>query len=39
MKIRPVGIELFDTDGQTDKRTDIHNEANSGVFSILRTCP
>jgi len=29
MKIRPVGTELFHTDGRTDGRTDIHDEANS----------
>jgi len=26
-KSRPVGTELFDTDGQTDRRTDRHDEA------------
>jgi hypothetical protein len=28
MKIRPVGAELFHTDGRTDIQTDIHDEAN-----------
>jgi len=32
MKIRPVGIEFFHADGQTDK----HKEATS-LFAILRT--
>jgi hypothetical protein len=29
MKIRPVGAELFHANGQTDGRTDRHDEANS----------
>jgi len=29
MKIRPVGAELFHADGQTDGRTDTHDETNS----------
>jgi len=29
MKIRPVGVELFCADGQTDRQTDRHDEANS----------
>jgi hypothetical protein len=29
MKIRPVGAELFYVDGQTDERTDRHDEAKS----------
>ena len=33
MKIRPVGAELFDADGRTDR----HDEANSLLFAILRT--
>jgi len=41
MKSRPVGAELFITDGQTDegasRRTGRHDEANSPFFSILRT--
>ena len=28
MKIRPVGDELFHADGQTDRQTDRHDEAN-----------
>jgi len=28
MKIRPVGAELFHTDGQKDERTDRHDEVN-----------
>jgi len=29
MKIRPVGVDLFHANGQTDRKTDRHNEANS----------
>jgi hypothetical protein len=29
MKIRGVGTEVFNADGQTDRRTDKHGEANS----------
>jgi hypothetical protein len=29
MKIRPVGAEFFYVDGQTDGRTDTHDEADS----------
>jgi len=29
MKIRPVGADLFNADGRTDRQTDIHDEANS----------
>jgi hypothetical protein len=29
MKILPVGAELFHADGQTDRETDRHDEANS----------
>jgi len=29
MNIRPLGAELFNTDGQTHIRTDKHGEANS----------
>jgi len=32
MKIRPVGVELFHEDEQTDGRTHIHDVAN-GRFS------
>jgi len=35
MKIRPVEIELFFVDEETDGRSDIHNEANS---CFLRFC-
>ena len=28
------GVELFYADGRTDRRTDIHNEANS-LFSLF----
>ena len=29
IKVRPVGAEVFHEDGQTDRRTDRHGEANS----------
>jgi hypothetical protein len=29
MKIRPVGAELLHANGETDGRTERHNEANS----------
>ena len=29
MKIFPVGAELFHSNGQTDRRTDRHDEANN----------
>jgi hypothetical protein len=29
MKIRPVEIVLIHADGQTDRQTDAHDEANS----------
>ena len=29
LKIRPVGAELFHADGQTDGKTDRHDEINS----------
>jgi hypothetical protein len=29
MKIRPVGSELFHVEGQMDRQTDWHDEANS----------
>ena len=32
MKIRPVGAELLQADGRTDRR----DEANSHLFAILR---
>jgi len=35
MKIRPVGVDLFHVDRQTDGRTDIHDEANR---SFLQFC-
>ena len=31
MEIRPVGAELFRADGQTDKRTDRYDEANTVI--------
>ena len=34
MKIRPVETELFHADGQADRRTDMHDEANSR-FSLF----
>jgi len=35
MKIRPVGDELFHTEGQTDK----HNETYLSISAVLRTPP
>jgi hypothetical protein len=32
MRIRPLGVKLFHADGQTDRWTDGHDEANS-LFS------
>jgi len=29
VEIHPVGVELFHTDGRTDRQTDRHDEANS----------
>jgi len=29
MKIRPLGVELFDADGRTNKQSDRHDEAKS----------
>jgi len=29
MKIRPVGVELFQADGRADRQTDRQDEANS----------
>jgi len=37
MKIRPVGADLFYTDGRTDGRTDRHDKANTRFYTILRT--
>ena len=34
MKMRPVGIELFYADGQTDRQTDRHDEANSRFWCM-----
>jgi hypothetical protein len=34
MKLRPVGAEVFHVDRQKDR----HDEANSRLFAILRTC-
>jgi hypothetical protein len=40
MKPRPVGVELFNVDGQTDgqagRLTDGHNKNNSRLFEIFR---
>ena len=36
MKIRLVGDELFNADGQTDIQTDIHNEVNSRFSQYLK---
>jgi len=32
MKIRPMGTELLHVEGQTDRHTDTHDEANSLFF-------
>jgi len=37
MKIRPVGAELFHSDGWTDGQTDAHDKAHGRVFVILQT--
>jgi len=37
MKIRPVGGELFDADGRTDRQTDMMKLLVDFFFSILRT--
>ena len=39
MKIRPVGADLFDSDGRIDRQTDRQtDEANGRFVAILRTC-
>jgi hypothetical protein len=38
MKICPVGVELFHADRQTDRQTDMHEEANNG-FPQLSNAP
>ena len=37
MTIRPGRAGLFHVDGQTDRRTDRHDEANCGFLAILQT--
>jgi hypothetical protein len=34
VKIRPVGAELFYVDGDTDRWTDRHEEANSQILQF-----
>ena len=34
MEIRPVGAELFQAEGQTDGRTDSHDEAISRFLQL-----
>ena len=38
MKILPVGAELLYPDTRTRWRTDRHDEANSALFPVFRTC-
>ena len=37
MKIRTVGAELLNADGQTDRQTDVHDEANSSFSQICES--
>ena len=37
METRPVGVELFHTDGRIDRQTERHDEANSSPFTIIQT--
>ena len=37
MKIRSVGAELFNADGQTDRRTDIHDVANRRFLELCES--
>jgi hypothetical protein len=36
-KIGPVGAELFHAYWRTERRTDVHDEANTRFFTIVRT--
>jgi hypothetical protein len=39
MKIRPVGAELFRANGQTEGRTDRHEEGNNRLSQYFANAP